>query len=100
VIEGVDVVGPAVLVVGIIGVFPGVEPQNRGAPFRDRAVLIGGGFGGQLFSLCLPQPPPPPARKAPPRLWERLPLAVPSGPRPPWWRRRSRRWARRRPRGT
>ena len=46
--EGLDVVGAAVLVVEVVGVFPDVEAEDWGFAFGQRGVLVGGAFDGQL----------------------------------------------------
>src|SRR4051812_18437451 len=45
---GADVVGAAILVLEIIGVFPDVNPEQRSLALHDRAVLIRCAFNRQL----------------------------------------------------
>ena len=52
-----DVIGPAILVIQVVGVFPNVEAEDWGAAFHERAVLIGGAFDNQ-FAAIDAQPSP------------------------------------------
>src|SRR5262245_19587913 len=44
----VDVVGPAVLVLQVVGVLPDVDAEDRLLAFHQRAVLVRGALDGQL----------------------------------------------------
>src|SRR6266702_648597 len=40
---GLDVIGPAVLVIEIVSVFPNIETEDRRVPVHQRAVLVRSG---------------------------------------------------------
>src|SRR5262245_10410373 len=48
---GVDVVGPAVLILQIVGVLPHVEAEHDFLAFHQRAVLVGAALDGELAAL-------------------------------------------------
>src|SRR5205823_10042209 len=50
-----DVVGPAVLVIEIIGVFPNVEAEKRCISVHERTVLVRGGYDFELSTFVLNQ---------------------------------------------
>ena len=67
-----DVVGPAILVFQIVGVFPNVETQHRHVAMHDRAVLVGGAFDQELFVFIEAEPGPTAAKTAHARLLQRF----------------------------
>src|SRR5947209_18525216 len=59
-----DVLGPAVLVLEVVGMFPDVEAEDRRAPLHQRAVLVGGGFDTQRAAAVQREPGPAAAEAA------------------------------------
>src|SRR5712691_6383591 len=48
---GVDVIGPAVLILQVVRVFPHVDAEDDLLPFHQRAVLVRGAFDHELATL-------------------------------------------------
>ena len=61
-----DVIGPAVLVIEIIGVLPDVDAEDRRVAVHQRAVLVRRGNHFELAALVLDQPGPAAAEAARP----------------------------------
>src|SRR5258708_37244472 len=63
-----EVVGPAVLVLQIVGMFPDIDAENRLFAFHQRAVLVRGALDEQLAAGVDPPRPAPAAALHPPLL--------------------------------
>src|SRR4051812_4638078 len=55
---GLDVIGPAILVIEIIGVFPDIDAEQRGIALHQRAILVWCRSHFELSALVLDQPGP------------------------------------------
>jgi len=55
---GFDVVGAAILVFQVVGVFPDVDPVDRGAAGHQGRVLIGEGFDEKFSVFAASEPSP------------------------------------------
>src|SRR4051794_21054526 len=53
-----DVIGPPVLVIEIVGMLPDIDSEKRGVAFHQRAVLVRGRSHLELSALVLDQPGP------------------------------------------
>src|SRR6266436_6604929 len=67
-----DVVGPTVLVIEIISVFPNIHSEDRGVSFHERAVLVRSGYDFKFPTFVLNQPRPTAAEATHPSCSELL----------------------------
>src|SRR6266478_508898 len=67
-----DVVGPAVLVIEIISVFPNIHSEDRRVSVHERAVLVRGGYNFKFSTFVFNQPRPTAAEATGPSCGELL----------------------------